>query len=68
MALVAYTAESSSTQQLSSYQLDIIKRIIEILAPMEEITRFISADLASYQSIDYQSIGENKPKNNFTQK
>ena len=47
MALAAYAAENSSIKQLSSHQLDIIKKVIEILAPIEEITRSISADLAS---------------------
>ena len=47
MALAAYAAENSSIKQLSSHQLDIIKKVIEILVPIEEITRSISADLAS---------------------
>ena len=40
-------AENNSVQQFSSHQLDIMKRVIEILAPVEEITRSISTDLAA---------------------
>ena len=47
MALAAYAAENSGVQQLSSHQLDVMKRVIEILSPVEEITRSISADLAA---------------------
>ena len=47
MALAAYATENSSVQQLSSHQLDVMKRVIEILSPVEEITRSISADLAA---------------------
>ena len=47
MALAAYPTENSSIKQLSSHQLDIIKKIIEIFAPIEKITRSISANLAS---------------------
>ena len=47
MALAAYAAENSSIQQLSSLQLDLLKKCIEVLGPIEEITRSISADLAS---------------------
>ena len=47
MALAAYVAESNSIQQLSSHQLDLLKKCIEVLSPIEEITRSISADLAS---------------------
>ena len=46
MVLAAYAAENSGVQQLSSHQLDVMKRVIEILSPVEEITRSISADLA----------------------
>ena len=47
MALAAYAAESNSIQQLSSHQLDLLKKCIEVLSPIEEITRSIAADLAS---------------------
>ena len=47
MALAAYAAENSSIQQLSSHQLDLLKKCNEVLNPIEEITRSISADLAS---------------------
>ena len=51
MALAAYAAENSSIQQLSSNQLDLLRKCIEILSPVEEITRSISADLASISVI-----------------
>ena len=41
MALAAYAAENSSIQQLSSHQLDLLKKCIEVLGPIEEITRSI---------------------------
>ena len=41
MALAAYAAESNSIQQLSSHQLDLLKKCIEVLSPIEEITRSI---------------------------
>ena len=47
MALAAYTAENSGIQQLSSHQLELLKKLIEVLGPIEEIARSISADLAS---------------------
>ena len=49
MALAAYAAENSSIQQLSSLQLDLLKKCIEVLGPIEEIT--ISAYLASISII-----------------
>ena len=51
MALAAYAAENSGVQQLSSNQLDILRKCIEILSPIEEITRSISGDLASISVI-----------------
>ena len=47
MALAAYAAENSGIQQLSYNQLDLLRKCIEILSLVEEITRSISADLAS---------------------
>ena len=47
MALAAYCAENDSIQQLSTYQLVLIKKCVDILSPIEEVTRLISARLAS---------------------
>jgi len=47
MALAAYCAESGSIEQLTPYQLDLMKKCVDILSPIEEITCSISADLAS---------------------
>ena len=47
MALAAYCAENDSIQQLSTYQLVLIKKCVDILSPIEEVTRSISARLAS---------------------
>ena len=47
MALAAYCAENGSIQQLTPYQLELIKKCVDILSPMEEITCSISADMAS---------------------
>ena len=51
MALAAYTAENSGVQQLSSNQLDVLRKCIEISSPIEKITRSISTDLASISVI-----------------
>ena len=47
MALATYSAENDSIPQLSTYQLELVKKCIDILSPIEEITRSISARLAS---------------------
>ena len=47
MVLTAYCAESGTIQQLTPYQLEMMKRCVDILSPIEEITRSISAELAS---------------------
>ena len=47
MALAAYCAETGSIQQLTPHQLELMRKCIDILSPIEEITRSISADLAS---------------------
>lgn len=47
MALAAYCAENDSIQQLSTYQLGLVKKCVDILSPIEEITCSISARLAS---------------------
>jgi len=51
MALAAYAAENGSVQQLSSNQLDLLKKCIDVLSPIEEITNSISANLASISII-----------------
>ena len=47
MALAVYCTENDSVQQLSTYQLGLVKKCVDILSPIEEITRSISARLAS---------------------
>ena len=47
MALAAYCAENVSVQQLSTYQLGLVKKCVDILSSIEEITHSISARLAS---------------------
>ena len=47
MPLAAYCAENGSIQQLTPYQLELIKKCVDILSPIEEITCSISADMAS---------------------
>ena len=47
MALAAYCAETGSIQQLTPHQLELMRKCVDILSPIEEITRSISADLAS---------------------
>ena len=46
-ALAAYCAETGSIQQLTPHQLELMKKCVDVLSPVEEITRSISADLAS---------------------
>ena len=47
MALAAYCAETGSIQQLTPHQLEMMRKCVDILSPIEEITRSISAELAS---------------------
>ena len=47
MALAAYCAETGNIQQLTPHQLELMKKCVDILSPVEEITRSISADMAS---------------------
>ena len=46
MALAAYCAETGSIQQLTPHQLELMRRCVDILSPIEEITCSISSDLA----------------------
>ena len=50
MALAAYSSEYDIAQ-LSSYQLDLVNKIISTLTPIEEITKSISTDAASVSAI-----------------
>ena len=47
MALATYCAETGSIQQLTPHQLELMRRCVDILSPIEEITHSISSDLAS---------------------
>ena len=47
MALAAYCVKTGSIQQLKPHQLELMRKCVDILSPKEEITRSISADLAS---------------------
>ena len=47
MALAAYCTETGSIQQLTPHQLELMRRCVDILSPIEEITHSISSDLAS---------------------
>ena len=50
MALAAYSSEND-IEQLSSYQLDLVNKIISALTPIEEVTKSISANAASVSAI-----------------
>ena len=47
MALAAYCTETGCIQQLTPHQLELMRKCVDILSPIEEITHSISADLAS---------------------
>ena len=47
MALAAYCTETGSIQQLTPHQLELMRKCVDVLSPIEEITRSISSDLAS---------------------
>ena len=47
MAIATY----SNLVQLSSHQLDLANKIVAALSPVEEITRSISANAASFSAI-----------------
>ena len=46
MALAAYSSEND-IEQLLSYQLDLVNKMISALTPIEEVTKLISANAAS---------------------
>ena len=46
MSLAAYATEHSIVQ-LTSYQLELVTKIVAALSPIEEVTKSISADVAS---------------------
>ena len=50
MALAAYSSEYDIAQ-LSSYQLDLVNKIISALTPIEEVTKSISSNVASVSAI-----------------
>ena len=50
MALAAYSSEYDIAQ-LSSYQLDLVNKIISALTPIEEVTKSISTNAASVSAI-----------------
>ena len=47
MALAAYCTETGSIQQLTPHQLELMRKCVDVLSPIEEFTRSISSDLAS---------------------
>lgn len=47
MALAAYTTEYDSISMLTTHQLELVRKIIAVLEPVEEITKLISTDTAS---------------------
>ena len=47
MALAAYATEYDSINMLTTHQLELVRKIIAVLEPVEEITKLISTDAAS---------------------
>ena len=47
MALAAYATEYDSISMLTTHQLELVRKIIAVLEPVEEITKLISTDAAS---------------------
>ena len=47
MALAAYATECTSISMLTTHQLELVRKIIAVLEPVEEITKLISTDAAS---------------------
>ena len=45
--LAAYSTEYDSISMLSTHQLEIVRKIIAVLEPIEEITKLISTEVAS---------------------
>ena len=50
MALAAYSSEND-IEQLSSYQIDLVNKIISALTPIEEVTKSISTNAGSASAI-----------------
>ena len=44
MALAAYATECTSISVLTTHQLELVRKIIAVLEPVEEITKLISTD------------------------
>ena len=51
MALTAYSTEYDSINMLSTHQLEIVRKTIAVLEPIEEITKLISTEVASVSVI-----------------
>ena len=47
MALAAYATEYDSISMLTTHQLELVRKIIAVLKPVEEITKLISTEAAS---------------------
>ena len=50
-ALAAYSTEHGGITMLNSYQLDIIRKLIALLKPIEEITKMISTNSACISAV-----------------
>ena len=46
-AELAVHATERSVNQLTSHQLDLATKVVAVLSPIEEVTKFISADVAT---------------------
>ena len=44
VALAAYVTECTSISVLTTHQLELVRKIIAVLEPVEEITKLISTD------------------------
>ena len=51
MALVAYTTEYGGITMLTPNQIDLTRKLIAALEPVEEITKMISTDAASISAL-----------------
>ena len=51
MALAAYSTKYDSINMLSTHQLEIVRKTIAVLEPIEEITKLISTEVASVSVI-----------------
>ena len=51
MALAAYATEHGDITMLNSHQLDIIRKLIVLLKPIEEVTKMISTNSACISAV-----------------